>query len=317
MQFHHGKAVQHVETGRQGIVLSWYPWHEWIDRHGDKVWHPEMECFPAGKMMVLFSSNAVCMRWMHRFRPNDEGRALFLRQAPQWIGPTPPRQPFREGEVPPPPPAMPPAGTDSHGQRIRLGQRQRQRRREDRDRHVAAWHAQEAAIEARERQEADLIERLHAAADLAHLEEMERQVLQEREQYDMDEAADFAAAQEEAAQEGAQEVPAPMPPHAAPMPPHAAPMVPHHAAPVVPQHAAPMPHHAAPVVPHHAAPMPHHAAPMPPHLRFAPAHRDRHERLRDRASARDARDRDLSPLTFIASEQVVVQGFPPTYHPPV
>ena len=243
MQFHHGKVVQHVESGRRGIVVAWYPWHEWIDDHGDRMWHDEMQCFPGGKMMVQFSNNAVCMRWMHRYRPIDEGRAMFLRQAPQWIGPRPPRVPFRDGEVPPPPPAQPPAGTNSHGRRIRLGQRQRQQFRADRDRHVALWHAQE---EARERQEFLEMEGQLSAEDLADLE--------------MHEATDAAATQEEQAREvQVQEVPTPMP-----HPPH----------------------------------MPH-AALWPPHVRFAPAWRDRHERLQDRIEARVVRDRNLSPRTFI------------------
>ena len=216
MQYYQGKAVQHVESGRQGIVLSWYPWHEWIDAQGNALWHEEMACFPGGKMWILFSNNAICMRWMHRFRTMHPGRALFVRQSPQWVGARPPPpEPFRDGEVPPPPPAAPPPRADSHGNRVRLGKKQREKNREAHERHVAAWNAQEErfAAEAREEARADMLaaealERRAAAdmlaaeareEDLLHVQAMHEKAMAERSQYELDEAADVAAAAAEQA----------------------------------------------------------------------------------------------------------------------
>ena len=223
MQYYQGKAVQHVETGRPGIVLSWYPWHEWIDVHGNRVWHEEMDCFPGGKMWILFSNNAICMRWMHRFRTLHPGRALFVRQGPQWVGSRPPPpEPFRDGEVPPPPPAAPPPSVDSHGNRVRPGKRQRDQNRAAYDRHVAAYNAQEERLDAlaREEAQADMLaaEALESQQfaeieeeDLLHLQAMHEQAMAERSQYELDEAADVAAVAAEQADVARPPVP-PVPP---------------------------------------------------------------------------------------------------------
>ena len=220
MQYYQGKAVQHVESGRQGVVLSWYPWHEWSDAEGNALWHEEMACFPGGKMWILFSNNAICMRWMHRFRTMHPGRALFVRQSPQWVGGRPPPpEPFRDGEVPPPPPAAPPPKADSHGNRVRPGKKQREQHRATHEAHVAAWNAQEErfAAMAREEAQADMLaaEALESAeieeGDLLHLQAMHEKAMAERSQYELDEAADVAAVATEQADVARPPVP-PVPP---------------------------------------------------------------------------------------------------------
>ena len=294
------------------------------------------------------------------------GRALFVRQSPQWVGARPPPpEPFRDGEVPPPPPAAPPPRADSHGNRVRLGKKQREKNREAHERHVAAWNAQEErfAAEAREEARADMLaaealERRAAAdmlaaeareEDLLHVQAMHEKAMAERSQYELDEAADVAAAAAEQADVARPPVPPGRPAGPAGRPAayitiiyiviyiyiyilillniylYAVAAIQAESAVTTPQRTeVPMPHaHLLQTVPE----------------RFHPEHRTHAQRLRDNAEKRAKRDRSLSPLTYIgpavdidlspfvgraagslvgyAADSIAVEGMPAAYRPPV